>query len=272
MMRAGMTRRISILALALALIGCGDENDLPENPPYAVPGLAVTQPAPGQPMPGVLAMGGAPPTFDPALAVPGQPSPIPPPPPPPMPPGMQPGQMPPGMQPDQVPPGMQPGQVPPGMQPGQMQMQPGQMQPAAPLTLATGFVPDPAIARGMASAMMPVSALSPIMSPLSPDATCTGHVPSQPAHVMTLTSSFTNLRILVSSAEDIVLVVRQPDGTFRCDDDTDPGVIKNPTMEGAFSPGTYTIWVGMWDPATPPAPYVIGFTELPHVTHATLGS
>ena len=253
-MRAGMTRRISILALALALVGCGDENDLPENPPYAVPGMAVTQPAPGQPMPGALAMGGAPPTFDPALAVPGQPSPIPPPPPPPMPPGMQ------------------PGQVPPGMQPGQMQMQPGQMQPAAPLTLATGFVPDPAIARGMASAMMPVSALSPIMSPLSPDATCTGHVPSQPAHVMTLTSSFTNLRILVSSAEDVVLVVRQPDGTFRCDDDTDPGVIKNPTMEGAFSPGTYTIWVGMWDPATPPAPYVIGFTELPHVTHATLGS
>jgi hypothetical protein len=171
---------------------------------------------------------------------------------------------------------MQPGQVPPGMQPGQMQLQPGQMQPgamqAAPLTLATGFVPDPAIARGMASAAMPVSALSPVMSPASPDTECTGFVPQQPAHVVTLTSSFTNLRILVSSAADVVLVVRQPDGTFRCDDDTDPGVNKNPTMEGAFAPGSYTIWVGMWAQDTPPAPYVIGFTELPHVTHATLGS
>ena len=271
-MRGGMTRRTPIFALALVLFGCGEGSDLPENPPYAVPGMEVTQPTPGQPMPGQLAMGGAPPTFDPALRVPGQPSPIPPPPPPPMPPGMQPGQMPPGMQPGQVPPGMQPGQMPPGMQPGQMQLQPGQMQPGQPLTLAAGFVPDPAIARGMASAMMPVSALSPVMSPLSPDPTCTGYVPSQPAHVVNLTSSFPNLRILVSSASDVVLVVRQPDGTFRCDDDTDPGVITNPTMEGAFAPGTYTIWVGTWAQETPPSPYVIGFTEMAHVTHATLGS
>lgn len=261
MMRGGMTRRIPILALALVLLGCGDESDLPENPPYAVPGMVVTDPVPGQPSPQQLAMAGTAPTFDPPLAVPGQPSPIPPPPPPPMPPGMQPGQM---------PPGVPPGQVPPGMQPDSMQLQPGQGQ-MPPLTLATGFVPDPAIARGAATGTMPVSALNPVMSPASPDPTCTGHVPSQPAHVVTLTTSFDRLRILVSSAQDVVLVVRQPDGTFRCDDDTDPGVITNPTMEGAFAPGTYTIWVGTWAQTTTPAPYVIGFTELPHVTHATLG-
>jgi hypothetical protein len=124
----------------------------------------------------------------------------------------------------------------------------------------------------MTSAVMAVSDLSPVMSPLSPDPTCTGYVPQQPAHTVILTSGFTNLRILVSSAEDVVLVVRQPDGTFRCDDDTDPGVITNPTMEGAFAPGTYTIWVGTYSQGTAPAPYVIGFTGLPHVTLATLGS
>lgn len=249
MMRAAMTRWMATVVLALALLGCGDDRDWPEDPPYAVPGMDVTQPVAGQPSPGQLAMAGAPATFDPPLAVPGQPSPIPPPPAPPMPPGMQPGQ---------VPPGMPPGQVPAEMQPNTLQM-----QPAQPLTLAPGFVPDPAVARGVATGQIPATALHP---------DCAGFVPSQPAHVVTLSSAFPTLRVLVSSAADTVLVIRQPDGSFRCNDDTEPGVVQNPTLEGAFAPGAYTIWVGMYARETPPTPYVIGFTESAAVTHAALGT
>lgn len=114
----------ALFLAALALAGCSDAEDLPENPPLAVPGQVVQQPPGGiaavQPMPGSM-----PTSFDPPLGVPGQPSPLPMPQPQ-LPPGMVPGQMPPGMQPgmdpSQMPPGMQPGmdpsQVPPGMQPG----------------------------------------------------------------------------------------------------------------------------------------------------------
>lgn len=121
-----MNRPIAFALFTLALLGCEEGETLPEDPPYAVPGVKVTEP----PMPGraaLLAPGAEPPTFDPELAVPGQPSPIPPPPMPEMPQvppeGMQPGPVPPeGMQPGQLPPeGMQPGQVPPeGTQPAAM--------------------------------------------------------------------------------------------------------------------------------------------------------
>jgi hypothetical protein len=135
-----MTRIAALTVLTLAataLIGCGDDEELAEDPPLAVPGHAVTQPPGGiasvQPLPSSM-----PTSFDPELAVPGQPRPLPMPQPQ-LPPGMQPGQMPPGMQPGQMPPGMQPGQMPPGMQPGQVppgmdpsQMQPGMMQPGQP--------------------------------------------------------------------------------------------------------------------------------------------
>ncbi len=254
-----MNRFAVIAALALALVACDDDEDLPEDPPYAVPGQQVVQPPPGQagvaqPMPT-----GAPPTFDPALAVPGQPSPLPLAQPQ-MPPGMQPGQVPPGMQPGQVPPGMQPGQVPPG----QVAMQPGQMPPAQPISLATGFMPDPQVARGVAAGQLPATSLG-------APSTCAGNVPSQPSHVVTLTTAFSNLRVLVSSQVDTVLVIRQPDGSFRCNDDTIAGQNLNPTIEGAFAPGAYTIWVGTWNQGQG-GNYVIGFTELAHVTHATLGT
>lgn len=235
----------------LALLGCGEDREHPDDPPLAVPGMEVTPPPPpGHPSAGQLAMA-APPTFDPPLAVPGQPTPIPPPPPPPMPAGMQPGQAPPGMPPGQAPPGMQPEQAP-AMEPATAQM----------MTLAPGFVPDPAIARGMALGQMPASSLDP---------SCTGLVPSQPSHVITLSGAFQDLRVLVSSTADTVLVIRQPDGSFRCNDDTELGVNPNPTVQGAFAPGAYTIWVGTYSEAPQPVPYVIGFTELAHVTHASLG-
>jgi hypothetical protein len=279
MMRA-VTKRWIALALSsvIGVLGCGGrDEERPENPPPAVPGMVVT-PAPAVP---VGMPSGAPPVFDPPLAVPGHPSPIPPPPVPAMPTGMMPtqpvstGPIPgqPSMQQAAM---MQPGQaMPAGPIPGQpsMQqaamMQPGQAMPVqpgtSPLTLAQGFLPDPAVARGMATGSMPASSLS-------SDPSCVGFVPSQPSHVVTLSTAIPHLRVLVSSSADTVLAIRRPDGTFLCNDDTEQGVVLNPTIQGAFAPGTYTIWVGVWNPETPPAPYVIGFTEMEHVTHEMLGT
>lgn len=270
-----MNRWVPLAALALALVACDDDEELPENPPYAVPGHQVVQPPPGQPPAPAMPVA-APATFDPPLAVPGQPSPLPlaqpqvPPglPPGPMPPGMPPGPippgpMPPGVPPGQMPPGTDPGQMPPGqMPPGQVALQPGQAP--APITLQAGFVPDPHVARGIAAGQVPASSLS-------PDPSCAGFVPAQPSHVLTLTTPFSNLRVLVSSSVDTVLVVRQPDGSFRCNDDAAPGQTLNPAIEGPFAPGAYTIWVGTYAQGTT-GNYVIGFTELSHVTHATLGT
>lgn len=243
-------RHTCLLLAVLALLGCDDDPDLPEDPPLAVPGQEVTPPPPPT-MPTT-----APEPFDPPLAIPGVAE-IPPPPMPEMPPGMQPGQMPPGMQPGQMPPGMQPGQVPPGMQPG--------MAPAAPFSLARGFMPDPHVVPGLAGG--PVDA-----STMSPD--CLGNIASAPNHTVQLTTDYPMLRFLVSSATDTTLVIRSQDGTFRCNDDATNGAEGlNPVVEGTFAPGVYSVWVGTYGaPGGPPASYVLGISELPHVTTAQLAS
>jgi len=213
----------------LALAGCDDEADLADDPPLAVPGQTVPD-APAMP-PGMPpgAMPGAPPPptdFSPALAVPGYAT-LPDPPPPPMPPGMPPG-------------GMQPGQVPPGG--------------GAPIVLTPGFMPDPRVARGVAGGPVPAQSMNP---------GCLGHVGQAPSHILQLGAPFSRLRILVSSHQDTTLVVRGPDGSFRCVDDSNGEL--NPILDGPFPPGVYSIWVGHYAQGGT-APYVIGFSELPQVT------
>jgi hypothetical protein len=242
-----MRRSASILLPLLLLAGCDDEPETPEDPPLAVPEHEVPeapQPPPGlagQPMPTAMASGGEPREWDPALAVPGYET-LPDPPPPPMPPGMQPGQAPPGMQPGQAPPGMQPGQPPRGAAAG-----------GGPIQLAPGFRPDPVVTRGVAGGPVAAGAMDP---------QCAGFVGSEPSHVLALAQPFQSLRILVSSEQDTTLVVRGPDGQYRCTDD-DEGM--NPVLAGAFSPGQYAVWVGSYQQGTQ-APYALGLSELPQVT------
>ena len=243
-----------LLSLVLAVVtGCDDDPELAENPPLAVPNVTLASTTPPSADAPAMPLTAMPTEFTPGLCVPGQECPIAPPVPQ-MPPGMMPGQMPPGMQPGQMPPGMQP-----GMQPGQMP--PGQA-PGMPLSLAPGFSPDPAILRGVAGG--PIDAGQMTQSAEG----CLGNLPAQPSAVVNLTGAFNLLRILVASEQDTTLVVRGPDGSYRCNDDTEPGVL-NPTVGGAFAPGPYTIWVGTYD-STQPAPFVLGVTEMPGVTHASL--
>lgn len=46
------------------------------------------------------------------------------------------------------------------------------------------------------------------------------------------------------STSDLVMVVREPSGAVRCDDDSGEG--NNPLVRGAFAPGDYQVWVGTY--------------------------
>ena len=197
---------------------------------------------------------------DPSLTVPGQTVPDD----PPMP---QPGQLPPGMEanstfdPPLVVPGTNPmpEPPPPPMPPG---MPAGGMQPqGAPIPLAPGFQPQPIVTGGVIIGG-PVDA-----STMGPG--CIGFVGPTPSHVLMLQSDFQNLRILVNSQQDTVLVVRGPDGSVRCNDDYQANVNFNPVVEGAFGPGAHQVFVGGYQSGTQ-GQYVIGFTELPQVQTAQL--
>ena len=138
-------------------------------------------------------------------------------------------------------------------------------QPAMPagptnLSLTPGFMPDPMTARGTAGGTVQSNSFDPNCR--------AGRVPSTPQHTVTLTQDFRNLRIMVNSEHDTTLVVQQPDGTYRCDDDGASTPL-DPMVEGAFAPGVYRIYVGTFTGNS--ERYVLGFSELNSTTPDTLG-
>lgn len=130
--------------------------------------------------------------------------------------------------------------------------------PGSPVTLQAGFLPDPQTGRGAAGGPTDASTLNPM---------CRGFIPASPQHTLALQSAFANLRVIVNSTTDTSLVIRGPDGSYRCNDDAE-GL--NPIVEGAWNPGAYQVFVGTFAPGNS-ANYVIGFTERPGATAASLG-
>ncbi len=124
------------------------------------------------------------------------------------------------------------------------------------VNLTSGFLPDPHTATGTAGGSLMANTMDP---------SCRGNVPAVPQHTLMLGSDFSNLRILVNSAGDPTLVIRGPDGVYRCNDDHN-GL--QPEVSGQFPQGTYQIWVGVF--AGMGEPYTIGFTELSSVTTSSL--
>ncbi|MCS6798307.1 MAG: hypothetical protein NZ898_07230 [Myxococcota bacterium] len=126
------------------------------------------------------------------------------------------------------------------------------------VTLAPGFTPDPHIVRGISGGAIMASSMH---------ASCTGWIASQPDHVLNWMGASPSFRILARSPQDITLVVLAPDGSVWCNDDAEG---TNPVISGlTFAPGTYRIWIGSYN-ANDRAPYVLGFTELAHVSTASL--
>ena len=128
------------------------------------------------------------------------------------------------------------------------------------VTLASGFVPDPQTARGTAGGPMDAGQLT--------NQQCHGYIPNAPQHTVMASGAFSNLRMLVNSTTDTLLVVRGPDGAYRCIDDVEGF---NPILEGPLAAGAHQVWVGTFQ-AGQTGSYVIGFSELPNVTAASLGN
>jgi hypothetical protein len=134
----------------------------------------------------------------------------------------------------------------------------------APVQLSTGFLPDPQTASGQAGGPMQATALT------QNAVGCTGYVPAAAQHTLVLQTAFQNLRIMVHAADetDTTLIVRGPDGTHYCNDDSESGF--DPVVSGSFQPGSYQIWVGTYAEGVNAA-YTIGFTEYAHLTPDSLG-
>ncbi|MBK8169773.1 MAG: hypothetical protein IPK60_05465 [Sandaracinaceae bacterium] len=78
---------------------------------------------------------------------------------------------------------------------------------------------------------------------------CTGYVTLQPDFVMNLTGESPQLRVYVNEARDnadTTLVIRRPDGSWLCNDDSFNG--RNPSVDlDNAQPGAYAIWVGSYE-------------------------
>ena len=126
------------------------------------------------------------------------------------------------------------------------------------ITLAPGFTPDPHIVPGISGGNVDASTLNP---------QCRGYVSSQPDHVFVSAGQFNLLRILVNGGStDTTLVIRKPDGTYVCDDDS-AGQGFNPAVQAMFSPGIHQIYVGSYAQGEN-YPYNLAVTESPTLTLA----
>ena len=105
-------------------------------------------------------------------------------------------------------------------------------------TLAAGFTPTPFSVAVQAGGPVVVERLS-----LGPG--CRGLVARQPDYVIDFTGRTTQLRFFVRSAVDLTLVVQDPSGRFRCNDDVTPGTELQPMVDVfAATAGQYAVWIG----------------------------
>lgn len=107
------------------------------------------------------------------------------------------------------------------------------------LTIAEGFVPDPAELTGDAGGTRAAADVH---------AGCVGEISTSPDHSVTLQGSFDYLSFRVFSSSDTSLVIRKPDGTYFCNDDS---VGLDPKIDGDFPAGTYQVFVGSIDGSNP---------------------
>ncbi len=125
------------------------------------------------------------------------------------------------------------------------------------ITLASGFMPDPHRVTGTSGGGIDAG-------PISPG--CRGWIASRPDHVLSATTAFANLRVMVKSTSDTTLVVQKPDGTWLCNDDTDG---RNPVVASPMPAGNYRIWVGAYTQGEQSA-YTLGLSEISTVMPSSL--
>ncbi|MFN3926297.1 MAG: hypothetical protein ACK4QL_03015 [Pseudanabaenaceae cyanobacterium] len=110
------------------------------------------------------------------------------------------------------------------------------------LTISPSPTPQQHTLYGISGGTAPTQSLAGIKTSETGD--CIGFVDSTPDHQLTLTGFFRYLRLQVRSSGDTVMLVKGPGGTW-CNDDVSD---RNPIIAGGWLQGTYSIWVGSYEP------------------------
>ncbi|WP_017653071.1 hypothetical protein [Fortiea contorta] len=111
------------------------------------------------------------------------------------------------------------------------------------ISLSTGTQPVKAAVEGYTGGSYPLSAIS---NRDQDKKACIGFADPNPDHILILEQDFASLKILVNSGGDTTLLVKGPEETIRCGDDT--GKNKDASIDGSqWKRGTYQIWVGSFD-------------------------
>lgn len=124
-----------------------------------------------------------------------------------------------------------------------------------------GFSPDPITTSAQAGGTVPASTLA--ATDVS-GAGCLGTIPAMPQHIVHLEAALPLLRFLVNGSDDTTLLVRAPNGSYYCNDDSgDPNNGVNPVVEiPSAGPGDYAVYVGAFGDSAMLSTYSIGFTAV----------
>jgi len=87
---------------------------------------------------------------------------------------------------------------------------------------------------------------------------CIGWIGAVADERLHLTGEFSYLRVVARANQDIALIIRMSDGTYRCNDDSE-GL--NPMIEDSFPRGIHQIYVGSLSREVRPQ-YSLGVSEL----------
>lgn len=77
---------------------------------------------------------------------------------------------------------------------------------------------------------------------------CTGFVNAVPTYVFEWSGDAVPLRAFFEGDSDATLIVRSPDGTFWCSDDSAGADNLNPSLDFTAAPGRYVVYVGSFAP------------------------
>ena len=77
---------------------------------------------------------------------------------------------------------------------------------------------------------------------------CTGFVTPAPTFTFDWEGEADKLVLFFEAADDTTLIVRNPNGTYQCNDDLDGSANLNPYLDLTPIPGSYQVWLGSYAP------------------------
>ena len=116
--------------------------------------------------------------------------------------------------------------------------------------LHAGFSPDPRVVAGIASGEVQARTVH---------RKCRGWISESPDYLLDADTAFFLLHVLARSRQDVVLVVRKPDGRVHCNDNRKG--TKDPMVRSDFPIGATQVWVGVQEKGQS-ASYRLGFSEV----------